>query len=267
MNVYFSLVTFKHSLTEIVPLLSSISQLHSQNRSQYSYYLLIHENTSNSPLLSPESILNAISIPLSYTFSENVGFGSAHNINFKKVNSSDSLFVVVNPDIEFCNISLSPLFDLFLSHSFIVAVSPLIVGSNGRIQFSAKTDPSFLSLLLGRFSFLRIIPLLNLYYISHTNSNIDYKSSLILCTYLSGCFIVMRSSSFRNIHGFDESFFLHLEDADLTMRLSESGFVAHVPIVTVVHRWARGSHKSLFQMVCLLKSYIYFIKKWGFKLF
>ena len=264
MNIYFSLVTYKHSINDILPLLTSISSF-SRLQSRYDLHLCIHENISHTSLLTPSTLATYLSIPIHYSSSFNVGFGAGNNINFSKVDHQDSLFVAVNPDVEFLNISLNPLFDFLRQNPSFVAISPLIKDSYGTIQYSAKSNPSFLSLLLGRFSFLRAIPLFKAYYSLHINSNLNYSASLIPCSYLSGCFIVFRSSAYEMIDGFDESFFLHLEDADISRRLTHLGTVAQVPFVSVVHRWARGSHKSLFQTICLIKSYFYYISKWGFK--
>ena len=267
MKVYFSLVTYKHSLSDIEPLLTSLTKLKETSSSRYEYYLCIHENKSSNSLLSAESVSRYCNLPVLYSSSANVGFGAANNINFAKIASKDSYFVVVNPDVEFINVPLWILFDFMRAHTSIVAVSPRIVDAYGNTQFSAKTDPSFLSLLLGRLSLLQRLPFFSSYYCAHINLNLNYTTTLIPCNYLSGCFLVMRSSTYKTVNGFDERFFLHLEDADLSKRLCMHGYLVHLPIVTVVHRWARGSHKSLFQTICLFKSYLYFVSKWGFKLF
>ena len=52
-------------------------------------------------------------------------------------------------------------------------------------------------------------------------SNKDYNA-IFDAPYLSGCCMVIRTSSFISIGGFDERYFLYLEDADITRSLSGS---------------------------------------------
>ena len=58
----------------------------------------------------------------------------------------------------------------------------------------------------------------------------DY-GSIFDVPYLSGCCMVARSSSFIDCGGFDERYFLYLEDADLTRMLSETGRCIHFLIL------------------------------------
>ena len=47
--------------------------------------------------------------------------------------------------------------------------------------------------------------------------------------YLSGCFLVIKANIFDQINGFDERYFLHFEDADITRELSKIGKCIHFP--------------------------------------
>ena len=93
----------------------------------------------------------------------------------------------------------------------------------------------------------------------------DYNSSFD-APYFSGCCMIVRTSSFIAIGGFDERYFLYLEDADITRSLSLIGRCLHFPHISVVHSWGRGNYKSLkLLFVNLISSFKYF-SKWGFKL-
>ena len=63
--------------------------------------------------------------------------------------------------------------------------------------------------------------------------------------WVKGMFLLARAEAFRQAHGFDTRYFLYGEDADLCARLLLGGWrVTHVPQVTVIHAWQRGSRRS-----------------------
>ena len=84
--------------------------------------------------------------------------------------------------------------------------------------------------------------------------------------YLSGCCMLMRTSAFLAVGGFDESFFLYLEDADLTRRMALMGRTVHLPEASISHYWGRGNHRSKrLTLVNFQSAWIYF-RKWGIRL-
>ena len=79
--------------------------------------------------------------------------------------------------------------------------------------------------------------------------------------------ITNSATIYLKVKGFDNRYFLHLEDADFTRMCSYHGIVIHDPTLKVIHKWARGSHKSIRQMLCLLISLFKYFRKWGFVIF
>ena len=266
-RVAFSLVLYRHYLHDILPLLRSLASL-AAYRLDYEFWLVVYDA---SPSGFPVPLIEAISksapgVGLRYRQSKNIGFGSANNYNFRVASLSErDIFVVVNPDISFLSHELSPLLDwLQANSSHVACVSPLVTNASGEIQYSAKQNPTFLSLLLGRVSILRHIKPFARYDTWHKNLCADYRSSCVDSSYLSGCFLMMPCSYYASVGGFCEKFFLHLEDADLVRRLSNVGRTLHNPIGRVTHLWARGSHRSLIQMFLLARSYLVYCYIWGF---
>jgi len=267
MRVAFSLVLFRHTLEDILPLLKSLSSL-AAHRPDYHLYVVIYD-ASPAAFHSPFILDLEDSTPgvtLSYQKLSNIGFGSANNINFKTAMlSSVDLFVVVNPDISFASQELSPLLDWIQDNALRVScVAPLVVNASGEIQYSAKRNPTFLSLLLGRISVLRRMHFFARYDSWHRGLDNDYTKCCFDSSYLSGCFLIIPSCYYLAVGGFCERFFLHLEDADLVRRLSGVGRTLHNPIGRVTHLWARGSHRSIVQMCMLVRSYIIYASIWGF---
>ena len=269
MRIIFSLVLFRHSFSEIRPLLLSYYNFLA-TCSNCSCTLIVYDGTDLDVSLVIPNLLNTILPPDSYTYTHgpNLGFGASHNYNFfSSVVHDDDIFLVVNPDISFESSSIYKMVSWFTSSPDVVCLAPLVVSGDHTIQYSVKRNPTVLSLLLGRFSFLLFFPFLRAYDSYHRNLSYNYRDQIIDSSYLSGCFLMISPVAFRLIGGFDVSYFLHLEDADLVRSLTLCGRCVHYPFAQVTHLWARGSHKSLKQQLSLVKSlFIYFVK-WGFALF
>ena len=149
----------------------------------------------------------------------------------------------------------------------ICCAAPLIVNENDEIQYSVKKNPTILSLLLGRFKILQAFVPFKKYFQKHINFHKDYRKDEIQSSYLSGCFLIVKSTTYHAIKGFTKEFFLHLEDADFSRKCSLIGRTIHLPKAKVIHKWERGSHKSIIQMFHLTKSIWVYLSIWGIKLY
>lgn len=272
-NLHFSLVLYMHYIDDVLPLFSSLRSLSISLSSSSSIHLSIYDN-SNKALILPSQVTSSLGDLVSFRYfhdGKNIGFASAHNFNYQSHANTgtygQSFFIPVNPDIYFSDASLLNLLHWLSLHVDVVCCAPLVKNQHGSKQFSAKTNPTLLSLLASRFAFLRRFPFILSYMARHHNLHSDYSADIIYSSYLSGCFLIVRSFAYRAVGGFSQSFFLHLEDADLTRKLQKIGFCVHCPVGSVVHLWARGSHHSLMQMFHLFRSYINYTRLWGFRLF
>ena len=99
----------------------------------------------------------------------------------------------------------------------------------------------------------------------YTMANKDY-SSIFDVPYLSGCCMIARTSSFIESGGFDQRYFLYLEDADLTRSMSRYGRCVHFPYASVVHSWGRGNYRNIWLMLINIVSAFIYFKKWGIAL-
>jgi len=80
---------------------------------------------------------------------------------------------------------------------------------------------------------------------------------------LSGCFMFCRTACLEKIGGFDERFFLYLEDVDLTRRMSLEGKTLYYPRVNVFHNYAKQSYKSFRLLKMHMISAFRYFNKWG----
>ena len=62
---------------------------------------------------------------------------------------------------------------------------------------------------------------------------------------------------------FDDSFFMYLEDADLTRRISRISKTIFYPKVSIYHEYQRGAHKSKKLLWFFIQSTFIYFNKYG----
>ena len=73
----------------------------------------------------------------------------------------------------------------------------------------------------------------------------------------------MRMSVLKSVGGFDERFFLYLEDTDLSRRIGNVAKTIYDPSVAVIHEHQKGSYKSSRLMWVHIQSAVRYFNKWG----
>ena len=187
----------------------------------------------------------------------NLGFGAAHNIALKSVNSCYHIFV--NPDIVFDNSVICALLKYMDDHEDVVIASPRIMNPDGSEQFLPNRNPTF-KYLLGSFLGKKFSPLMK-WREEYTRAN-EYFSEPTEIDFCTGCFMFCRTASLKKCGGFDERYFLHFEDADLTRKMKKLGKTVFVPSVQVLHKWHRENRKLSIVFLYTLISMMKYFKKW-----
>lgn len=231
LDLSIGIVTY-NSENEIGILLKSITD----NTSGIDYKITVIDNasTDNTVKIVKE---NFPSVEV-MTMGENLGFGHAHN---KMLGADSKYHAVINPDITVKSNVLCSLVKYLDENPDVAMVTPKILNADGTEQNLPKRRPTRRYMLLGRLSrYIRVFkPIRDEYTMS--NVTIDKPTQIEFCT---GCFMVMRTELFKKIGGFDEQFFMYLEDADLTDRIRQYGKVVFNPDYFVIHNWEGGSSKS-----------------------
>ena len=151
-------------------------------------------------------------------------------------------------------------------HPDVSLAVPQILDESGVCQRLCKRHPTILGLLSRRFLPYWLKPAwLKCYDHWYVMADQDYQE-VFEVPYLSGCCMLMRSDSFLCVGGFDERYFLYLEDADLSRSLARQGQCVHLPVASVVHSWGRGNYQNLrLLLVNIVSAWRYFCK-WGWSL-
>ncbi len=188
---------------------------------------------------------------------ENLGFGAGHNLAFTLVGDSDFHFVV-NPDIEIGATVCEELVCKLASSNDTVVVVPNVFYRDGRVQRLCKLLPTPLNLFSRRF-FPFLSYFFNRKYELH-DFHYDREVELACC---SGCFFAIRSDVFKSISGFDQRFFMYLEDFDLARRAAVLGKIIFLPSTRVIHGFRRRSYKFNKLFFVHIRSAILYFNKWG----
>jgi GT2 family glycosyltransferase len=193
----------------------------------------------------------------------NLGFGRAHNLAVAALAGTAAEFhLVLNPDIVFDTSVLPELTRVLDARQDIALVMPRVFYPDGSDQRLCKLLPTPFDLALRRFVPRLLEPL-----VRHAMSRYELGAmDLSLAAevpFLSGCFMFLRRSAFERAGGFDDRYFLYMEDVDLCRRIAAIGRLLYWPCVSVIHTHARGSHRHGKLMRLHLRSAWTYFNRWG----
>lgn len=190
---------------------------------------------------------------------ENLGFGKAHNRAISMAVGTSDAHLLLNPDISFEPHVLPELGQFLEANPFVGAVMPRVNYPDGSLQHLCKLLPTPVDLILRRFALERIKEKINQRYEMHGLAQ-DRASCVPT---LSGCYLLIRSNLLHRLGGFDERFFMYLEDVDLVRRIGDVADTVYRPSVQVVHAYAKGSYRNRKLLGYHLRSAIQYFNKWG----
>lgn len=142
----------------------------------------------------------------------------------------------------------------------IGALMPKIIYPNGELQRLCKLLPTPSHLIFRRF-----VPSLRLRnYINDTYELNGLRQDLPSdIPSLSGCFLLVRSSVLQQTKGFDERYFMYMEDVDLIRRIGDIARTVYDPKVSVRHSYGKGSYRNRKLLYYHIRSAVKYFNKWG----
>jgi len=195
----------------------------------------------------------------------NAGFGHGHNVGLRHAPSS-RYHLVLNPDVVIHKDALESMVRTMDAHPEIGLLGPKILNPDDSIQPLNKRAPTVLDLFLRRFAFggLKHWAPSRKRVDYFTMQDVGYNASCEV-DFMSGCFMLFRRDALEALGGFDERFFMYLEDADITRRMHARSKVMYYPDASITHAWQRGSHKSMKLFCVMLHSMWVYFNKWGWR--
>ena len=178
-----------------------------------------------------------------------LGFGENHNRALFA--SSGEYFIVLNPDLRINTFDFESYLNKLSSKS-VGVLTPLVVNGNGKREDHVRPFPSFVE-LLRRVAYRFLLD----------GSRADFSPKISSPFWVGGMFMGFRSSVFRNISGFDQRYFMYLEDVDICAELLAAGYeIAIDADNSVTHDARRGSRRNLRLFLIHCASYVRYFKKW-----
>lgn len=189
---------------------------------------------------------------------ENLGFGRGHNLAIKNIHSK--YHIIVNPDISVTADTIAKAVHYMEKNPDIAVMTPFVMNVDGTQQFLPKKNPSMKYMVGGmfenKFKFCKKLRE------EYTLQNTDVSSPIDV-EFCTGAFMVTQTAALHEVGGFDERYFLHFEDADLTRELRRVGRAVYNPNIRVTHKWHRENKKINKSFWVALKSMFIYMGKWS----
>jgi len=177
---------------------------------------------------------------------KNLGYGAGHN--FAEKYASGEHILILNTDITVEADTLQKLVDYIEHNPNTGIVGPKLVYHNGEVQKSCRRDFKLFDLFIKR-SFLRKIWPFSRRYNNYIMQDFNHSSTQKV-DLITGAFMLMRRDLFEQIGGFDERYFMFMEDFDLCKKVTLTGKdIVYYPEAVAMHFHKRLSQGAFFKLL------------------
>lgn len=172
---------------------------------------------------------------------KNRGMGAGNNIGIQAARGEYVL--ILNPDVVVLEKSIENLLEFIKSKPQIGCVAPKLLYPNktyqqSRYRFPEFFMPAFIRTNLKRFGQKK----LDKYFMNDIAPDQPHQIG-----WARGSALLARKDVLNKINGFDEKFFMYLEDTDLCRRIWQAGYeVWYVPTSQMIHYYFRESGGSIW---------------------
>lgn len=178
---------------------------------------------------------------------KNAGFAAGCNIGAKQAKGEFLFFL--NSDTEFIENTPQRLLRVFERHTDAAIVGGMMENLDGTLQRSYGAFYSlpnvFIMLFGGDAAELKRFK-------NNAIHKVDWVNG--------GCMLIKRDV-FEKLDGFDEHFFMYVEDMELCYRAHLKGMNSYVDPSSIIKHVGQGSSNKTFAIVSIYKGLLYFYKK------
>jgi N-acetylglucosaminyl-diphospho-decaprenol L-rhamnosyltransferase len=176
----------------------------------------------------------------------NLGFGAAANCGVAV--STEEYVLVLNPDTVVEPGTVKALSEALDRDPGLAVVGPRMENEDGTLYPSVRRFPD-LAVAAGH-AFLGLVWPANPYTRSYRMLDWDHDRSAADVDWVGGACVLVRRSAFDVVSGFDEAYFMYVEDVDLCWRLRQAGWrVGYEPAGRVVHALGGSSRQMPYRMI------------------
>lgn len=205
----------------------------------HSYEVVLADNGSSDG--SPESAADRPEVTLVRT-GGNVGYGRAANLGAR--GAETEFLLICNPDLVLEPRSVDHLIEAAQAHPDEGAFGPAILEVDGTLYPSARQRPT-LGSGIGHGVLGPVWPGNPWTRAYHA----DRDETQRVAGWLSGACLLVRTTAWRQVGGFDPRYFMYFEDVDLGDRLARAGWPSrYVPDARVTHVGGTTTARSPLSM-------------------
>ena len=176
----------------------------------------------------------------------NLGFGSAANRGVAATSGDYAL--ILNPDTVVEPGTVKALAEALDRDDGLGAVGPRMENLDGSLYPSVRRFPN-LAVAFGH-AFLGLAWPRNPYTRRYRMLDWDHDRPASDVDWVGGACILVRRSAFDTVAGFDEAYFMYVEDVDLCWRLGLAGWrIGYEPAGRVVHALGGSSRHAPYRMI------------------
>jgi N-acetylglucosaminyl-diphospho-decaprenol L-rhamnosyltransferase len=162
----------------------------------------------------------------------NLGYGTAVNRAVADIGPEAEFFVLANPDVQWGAGCIDVLLDAAGRWPRAGALGPLIHDPDGSIYPSARHLPSLIR--GGMHAVVGPFWKANPWTAEYRQERTEPSERPV--GWLSGSCLLLRRAAFDEVSGFDERYFMYMEDVDLGDRLGKAGWQnVYVPSAEILH--------------------------------
>lgn len=176
----------------------------------------------------------------------NVGFAAGNNLGVE--NATGEYVLILNPDTTVREDSIAKMVEYMESHPEVGILGPKLEYSDGTIQDSCRRDMKFYDLILKRTP-LGKLPLFKKRVENYTMGDFD-KNKTQEVELITGACMLIKRDFYDEIGGFDDRYFLFMEDFDLCKEVRKAGKkVVYFPEAIINHYHKRLSGGNVFKLL------------------
>ena len=193
---------------------------------------------------------------------KNIGFGAGHNMITDNIKDLSYYHLILNPDVSFKGSIISNMIRVLEVNNELAMIAPKVLFPDKTHQYSCRRYPSVQELLARRFIFFKSIFKKVIFRGIYRDRDL---SKPFFAEYITGCFHLFKTEDFVEINGFDERYFLYMEDVDICRKIDALGKKKlYYPNEEIIHVLKQGSSKSINLFFRHISSAIKYFLKWGF---
>lgn len=243
MTVNLSIIILSFNTKKLtLDCIRSIFKIYKKNIEDKEIEIIISDNNSKDGTIEEIEKIKGVKLVKNQ---ENFGFSKGNNLGERKANGKYVLFL--NSDTQIKDNGFLKMIKFMDEHEKAGILGAKLTNPDGTSQKSCGNFYTLFNLLFTLFGKDIIV---------RKNPN-----KLEKVEWVSGASLMIRRNIFNKIHGFDEDFFMYVEDMELCYRVIKLGFeIYFYPDIKLIHRQL-GSGNRTFAIINTYKGIVLFYKK------